>query len=180
MKKLCVFTGAYKGKQTAYSDAAITLGKLLAEQDIALLFGGGNVGLMGEIANATLAINGNAVGVMPQFLVDREISHAGLTELHIVNSMHERKALLAEMADGFVALPGGAGTMDELFEMWTWRRLHLHQKPIGLLNTAGYFDKLLDFLDHMATEGFVPTADKDLLIVENEPVKLIKRFLQVW
>jgi uncharacterized protein (TIGR00730 family) len=141
------------------------------------VFGGGHVGLMGAVADGALDAGGAAVGVIPRALVDRELAHEGLTELHVVESMHERKALMATLADGFVALPGGLGTFEELFEVWTWGQLGIHAKPFGLLNVAGYYGALLEFLDHSASQGFVRPGHRDLLLVDSDPVALLARMV---
>ncbi len=142
MKSLCVYCGSSSGSDPAYAAAARELGQLLAAQQIELIYGGGRVGLMGTLADAVLDAGGRVQGVIPQSLADREVAHHGLTQLHIVETMHQRKALMAELSDGFLALPGGLGTFEELFEIWTWAQLGMHGKPIGLLNVAGYFDLL--------------------------------------
>src|SRR5262249_20375161 len=155
MKRLCVFCGSRSGASPVFADAARGLGELLVRRGCGLVFGGGHVGLMGVIADAVLQRGGEAIGVIPQGLVDRELAHPRCTQMHITQSMHERKALMAKLSDGFAALPGGYGTFDETFEMLTWSQLGLHQKPVGLLNVAGYFDGLLAFLDHTVREGFI-------------------------
>jgi uncharacterized protein (TIGR00730 family) len=172
---ICVFCGAASGRAPAFADAARALGKLLAQRGIGLVYGGGKVGLMGELADAVLDAGGQAVGVMPRQLVEREIAHAGLTELHVVDDLHQRKALMAELAEGFVTLPGGIGTMEELFEVWSWGRLGLHAKPCGLLNVDGYFDRLRGFADQMVRDGFLEPAHRELLLVEDRPGVLLDR-----
>ncbi|MDF3037047.1 MAG: family Rossman fold protein, partial [Paucimonas sp.] len=153
------------------------LARAMVRQDISLVYGGGNVGLMGIIADEVLALGGKAIGVIPQALMDHEVGHQGLTELHVVKDMHERKALMAELADGFVALPGGIGTLEELFEALTWAQLGYHRKPVGLLNTSGFYDKLSDFLAHLVTSGFLKPAHAALLIHADDPDALLSRFL---
>src|SRR5262245_8842875 len=149
MKRVCVFCGSKSGSRVIYADATRRFGQALVEHGCELVFGAGHVGLMGVLADAVLAAGGNAIGVIPQALVDRELAHGSLTELHIVETMHQRKSLMADLSDAFVALPGGYGTGDELFEILTWAQLGIHSKPIGLLNVAGYFDPMLAWLDHM-------------------------------
>ena len=172
---ICVFCGAASGRATTYAAAARGLGELLAERGIGLVYGGGNVGLMGELADAVLDAGGQAVGVIPQQLVDREIAHAGLTELHVVENLHQRKALMAELADAFLTLPGGIGTMEELFEVWSWGKLGLHSKPCGLLNVDGYFDSLRALTDQMVTQGFLEPEYREMLVIEEQPGVLLDR-----
>lgn len=155
MKAIAVFCGSGEGASPIYREGAARLGRELARRGIALVYGGANVGLMGAVADAVLERGGKAIGVLPRFLRDREIAHDGLTELILVDSMHERKAKMGEMADGFIALPGGPGTLEEFFEVFTWGRLALHRKPVGLLNLGGYYDPLLAMLDRMEREGFM-------------------------
>jgi uncharacterized protein (TIGR00730 family) len=155
MRRLCVFCGSSTGKRAVYADHARQLGELLARRGLGLVYGGGHIGLMGVLADGVLEAGGHVVGVIPQALVDKELAHPGVTELRIVSTMHQRKALMADLADGFLALPGGFGTADELFEILTWAQLGLHAKPVGLLNSAGYFDALLAWLDHSVDEQFV-------------------------
>jgi uncharacterized protein (TIGR00730 family) len=152
------------------------VGERLARSGITLVYGGGHVGLMGVVAGATLEAGGRVVGVMPKMLVDREIAHSGLAELHVVGSMHERKALMAKLSDGFVALPGGTGTLEEFFEVLTWAQLGEHAKPCGLLNVAGYYDGLLAFFDHMVARGFLSEEHRRLVIVEQDPAALLEAF----
>jgi uncharacterized protein (TIGR00730 family) len=155
MRRVCVFCGSSHGVRPAYSDAARSLGQALVARGLGLVYGGGKVGLMGVVADAVLAAGGDVVGVIPHALMAREIGHAGLTTMHVVDSMHERKALMADVADAFIALPGGVGTFEELFEAITWTQLGLHAKPCGLLNVDGFYDDLLRFLDHAWVEGFI-------------------------
>ena len=171
--RLCVFCGSNAGFDPAYLAMAEALGRVLAREGIALVYGGGAVGLMGAVADAALASGGEVIGVMPQALVDKEIDHKGLTDLRIVGSMHERKALMAELADGFIAMPGGLGTFEELFEVWTWAQLGYHRKPCALLNVAGFYDRLAAFLDDVVEKGFVKPIHRSMLIVENDPEALI-------
>jgi uncharacterized protein (TIGR00730 family) len=172
---ICVFCGAASGRAPTYAATARDLGELLAERGIGLVYGGGNVGLMGEVADAVLDAGGQAIGVIPQQLVDREIAHAGLTELHVVENLHQRKALMAELADAFLTLPGGIGTMEELFEVWSWGKLGLHSKPCGLLNVDGYFDSLRTLADQMVTKGFLEPEYRKMLLIEEQPSVLLDR-----
>ncbi len=173
MKSICVFCGSRTGEMPEYKEAAQTFGKLMAAQDIQLIFGAGKVGLMGVIADAILEAGGSAVGVIPQFLVDREVAHTGLQELIVVESMHQRKKIMAERADAFVILPGGIGTYEEFFEVLTWRHLTLHHKPIGLLNTEGYYTPLKQFLTHTITKGFLAEDIFDILHFDPQPHTLL-------
>ena len=168
-----MFCGSANGVSPAYFEAARAFATGAAERDIRIVYGGASVGLMGAVADAVLGAGGEVVGVMPRALVDREIAHRGLTQLHVVETMHERKAKMAELSDAFVALPGGLGTMEELFEVWTWGMLGLHRKPYGLLDTGGYYAPLTAFLDHARDEGFIRAAQRAMLIVERDPVKLL-------
>ena len=176
-KRLCVFCGSRTGSRPVYVEAARLLGTLLPRHRLGLVFGAGHVGLMGVVADAVLAAGGEAVGVIPQGLVDLELAHGRLTELHVVRSMHERKALMADLADGFVALPGGYGTLDETFEILTWAQLGLHRKPVALLNTAGFFDPLLAWVERAVEEDFIKERYRGLLLVETEPEVLLERLL---
>lgn len=173
MKSLCIYCGSSLGHQPAYAAAARELGQLLAAQQIELIYGGGRVGLMGTLADAVLDAGGRVQGVIPQSLADREVAHLGLTQLHVVDSMHQRKALMAELADGFLALPGGLGTFEELFEIWTWAQLGMHAKPIGLLNVAGYFDLLLQFLDHAVEQQLLQPVHRQVLSVSTDPAEML-------
>jgi uncharacterized protein (TIGR00730 family) len=175
MKRLCVYCGSSSGSRTDYIEAARRLGQLMAEQGIGLVYGGGRVGLMGKLADAVLAAGGEVIGVIPSALMAREVGHTGLKDLRVVGSMHERKALMVELADGFVALPGGIGTMDELFEVWTWAQLGSHRKPCGMLDVAGYYAPLLGFLDHMVAQGFLRTEHRRMLVVDQDPQALLAR-----
>lgn len=163
MKSLCVFCGSSFGHRELFRETATELGRRLAKNGIRLVYGGGNVGLMGVVANAALAHGGEVTGVIPQFLKDWEVAHLDVTELHVTQTMHERKALMAERVDGFVALPGGFGTLDELFEILTWKQLRLHAKPIVLLNVGGFFDPLVAMVDKMVAEGYVSAQSRQLL-----------------
>ncbi len=172
---MCVFCGASAGDRAAYAEAARSLGRLLAGRGSTIIYGGGSIGIMGILADAALAAGGRVVGVLPEHLSRREVAHAGLTELHIVASMHERKALMAARADAFIALPGGLGTLEELFEVLTWGQLGLHGKPCALLNVAGYFDPLIAFLDGAVARGFVQPRHRDMLLIDTDPVRLLDR-----
>lgn len=178
MKRLCVYCGSSSGSDPAYTAAARELGQLLAAQQIELIYGGGRVGLMGTLADAVLSAGGLVQGVIPQSLADREVAHLGLTQLHVVDSMHERKALMAELADGFLALPGGLGTFEELFEIWTWAQLGMHAKPIGLLNVAGYYDHLLRFLDQAVQQQLLKLEHREVLSVSTDPADMLSMLRQ--
>jgi uncharacterized protein (TIGR00730 family) len=171
-----VFCGSSAGRDPAYGQLAEALGRALAERGIGVVYGGGRVGLMGVVADAAMAAGGEVVGVIPQALLDREIGHQGLTDLRVVGSMHERKSLMAELADGFVALPGGIGTLEELFEMWTWAQLGLHAKPCGVLDAGGFYGPLLAFLDHQVAAGFVRPAHRAMLVSADTPGALLAAF----
>jgi uncharacterized protein (TIGR00730 family) len=173
MKRICVFAGSSSGVQADYLVAASALGKLFASRGIELVYGGARVGLMGAVADAVLGEAGRVTGVIPRALVEKEVAHSGLTDLRIVSSMHQRKALMADLSDAFVALPGGWGTLDEMFEILTWAQLGLHRKPCGLLNVQGYFDRLLAFLDHTVDQGFVRREYGSLLAVSATPAALL-------
>ena len=173
MKRLCVFAGSSAGCRPEYQRIADDLGRALADRHIGLVDGGARVGLMGIVANAVLESAGQVVGVIPEVLVAKEVAHEGLTELRVVGSMHERKAVMADLADGFIALPGGWGTLEEFFEVLTWAQLGLHRKPCGLLNTRGYFDGLMSFVDHSIREGFVRREYRSMISVANSPGELI-------
>ena len=159
-----------------YAEAARQLGRALVERDYGLVYGGGNVGLMSVIANTVLDLGGHVTGVIPDSLVSKEVAHRGLSDLRIVQSMHERKAMMAELSDGFVALPGGIGTMEEFFEVLSWAQLGIHGKPCGLLNTSGYYDHLIEFLDDAVGQGFLKPKHRSLLILANEPPEMLSRF----
>jgi uncharacterized protein (TIGR00730 family) len=178
MKRICVFCGSNQGARPEYRQAAIDFGEVLAARRIGLVYGGASVGLMGIIADKMLASGGEVVGVIPRMLVNREVAHRKLNELHEVNSMHERKALMAELADGFATLPGGFGTLEEFTEVVSWRLLGLHRKPCGLLNVGGYFDGLLRFLDFAVTQQFINPMDRATILVERYPAQLIDRIEQ--
>jgi len=173
MKSVCVFAGSSCGARKDYTAAAQDLGRALAGRGIGVVFGGGRIGLMGALADAALAAGGQVIGVIPAALEAKEVAHLGLTELRVVTSMHERKATMADLADGFIALPGGWGTLDELFEILTWGQLGLHAKPCGLLNVDGYFDRLLSFMQHAIDERFVRTESGSMLSVATAPGALL-------
>jgi uncharacterized protein (TIGR00730 family) len=175
VKRLCVFCGSAAGHRTAYAAAARALAGALLERGIGLVYGGGSVGLMGILADAVRAGGGEVIGVLPRGLARKELAHAGLSELHVVGSMHERKALMAELADGFVALPGGLGTLEEILEILTWALLGIHRKPVGLVDVEGYWVGLLGLLRHAVEEGFVQPEYAALLLVEPGPVALLHR-----
>ena len=172
---VCVYCGSRSGELAAYADAASEVGREIGRRGWQLVYGGGRAGLMGVVADAALAAGGRVVGVIPQSLMGRELGHRGLTELHVVATMHQRKMMMAERSDAFLALPGGIGTFEELFEVWSWRQLGYHAKPLGLLNVAGYYDPLLGFLRHSVRSGFVATGQTDLLLVEREPQVMLSR-----
>ncbi len=174
MRRICVFCGSSPGARPEYRTAASNLGKLLAARGIGLIYGGANVGLMGELAHSVQSAGGEVVGVIPQSMVKKEL--AGLADLRVTQSMHERKAVMADLADGFIAMAGGLGTLEEFFEVLTWTQLGIHEKPSGLLNTEGYFDTLLTFLDHAVAERFVKEAYRSMLIVDQDPARLLDRF----
>jgi len=176
MKRICVFCGSNPGRRPEYMEAARAMGRVLVERGIGLVYGGGNVGLMGEVADTVLAAGGVAIGVIPEALMAREAGHTGLTELHVVATMHHRKAMMADLSDGFVALPGGFGTFEEFCEVLTWSQLGFHPKPCGLLNVAGYYGPLLALFDQAVAEGFVPPAHRALVIEETDPARLLDRF----
>jgi uncharacterized protein (TIGR00730 family) len=176
MRRICVFAGSSVGKRSEYQQAAHALGEELLAGGLGIVYGGASVGLMGIVADTVLAGGGEVIGVLPRALFRRELAHRNLTELHEVGSMHERKALMADLADGFIVLPGGFGTFDELFEMTTWSQLGLHAKPIGLLNVANYFEPLLALVAHAIQEGFIPAFHEGILLHEDNPVALLNAF----
>jgi uncharacterized protein (TIGR00730 family) len=176
VRRICVYLGSSPGVRADYTAAAERLARVLAARGLGLVYGGAHVGTMGVIADAVLAAGGEVVGVIPETLVAKEVAHAGLTDLRVVGSMHERKLLMMELSDGFVCLPGGSGTLEELFETFTWLQLGIHAKPIGLLDVAGYWAPLVGFLDHAVAEGFVRREHADLLLVDDDPERLLDRF----
>ncbi|MGH2745107.1 MAG: TIGR00730 family Rossman fold protein [Thermoleophilaceae bacterium] len=175
MRRVCVFCGSSTGARPAYAAAAEELGRLLVARDVGLVYGGAAVGLMGKLADAVLALDGEITGVIPRSLVEREIAHPGVRDLRVVGSMHERKAAMAELADAFIALPGGLGTLEELFEVYTWAQLGLHTKPCGLLDVEGYYERVAAFLDHAVQERFLRRDHRSMLIVEAEAGALLER-----
>lgn len=176
MKSICVFCGSSFGTRTGYAETATETGRLIAEQGYRLVYGGAKVGLMGTVADAALNAGGEVVGVLPRALEEKELAHEGLNELHLVSSMHERKALMADLSDAFIALPGGAGTLEEIFEVWTWGQLGYHRKPCGFLNVEGYYDQLIAFLDHQTQEAFTRKAMRDMVQIASTPQALIDLF----
>jgi len=177
MQRLCVFCGSSSGHDPAYASAAAQLGRVLAGRGIGLVYGGGRVGLMGIVADAALAAGGEVIGVIPQALLERELGHRGLTELRVVDSMHARKALMGELAGGFIALPGGYGTLEEFCEIVTWAQLQLHHKPCGLLNVEGFYDKLLEFLGRAVAEQFLKASNSKLIRCSADPEELLDMIL---
>lgn len=174
--RVCVFCGSADGTNGLFREAAASLGETLAKEGIGLVYGGGKVGLMGAVADAAIAHGGEVVGVMPRALVEKEIAHHGLTELRVVETMHERKALMSDLAkNGYIGLPGGFGTLEELFEVWTWGQLGYHSKPVSVLNVAGFYDDMIQFLDGVVANGFVQREHRDMLIVGREPNDLVRR-----
>ena len=175
LRRLCVFCGAATGNEPVYVEVAHTVGRLLFERGIELVYGGGNVGLMGALASACLDAGGRVIGVIPQLLVDREVAHTGLSELRVVESMHERKFLMADLSDAFLTLPGGFGTWEEFFEILTWSQLGISRKPCALLNVNGYYDPLLEMADRAVSAGFVREAYRELLVSDTDPARLLDR-----
>jgi uncharacterized protein (TIGR00730 family) len=174
-QRICVFCGSNSGIDLAYRDAAVAMGRLLADRGIELVYGAGNIGLMGVLADAVLQANGRVIGVIPESLLAKEVGHTGLTDLRIVNSMHERKAVMADLSDGFVALPGGFGTFEEFCEIVTWSQLGIHAKPCGLLNVQGYYDPLLELFDRAVSEGFLREENRRLVLDDWDPERLLGR-----
>ena len=172
---LCIFCGSNPGKKATYAEGARALGTLMAERNIKLVYGGGKIGLMGIIADTLLEKDGEVIGVIPDFLMKKEVGHKDIQEMHVVKTMHERKYLMSEIADGFIAMPGGFGTLDELAEILTWAQLGLHQKPIGVLNIDGYFDGLLSFVDTMVKEGYLVEKNSQMILVDDDPEKLLEK-----
>jgi uncharacterized protein (TIGR00730 family) len=176
--RICVYLGSSPGNSPVYRNAAEQFGNLLASRGIGLVYGGGMVGLMGVIADAVCAAGGEVIGVIPEALRAREHDHQGISELHVVQTMHERKALMAKLADGFVTLPGGIGTFEEMFEAWCWSQLGYHQKPCGLLDVNGFYSKMSSFIDHVVEEGFLQPRHRAMLLIEKEPEALLDRMAQ--
>ena len=179
MPSLCVFCGSSPGARPEYRDAARAFGQVLASRGVRLVYGGGHVGLMGIVADAVLAARGDVVGVITDGLQAREVGHTALPDLRVVATMHERKALMASLSDAFVALPGGAGTLDEFFEAWTWTQLGIHRKPVAVLNVAGYFDGLLAFLEHAVDQRFIRQEHWEAVVVDTDPVHLLDRLANI-
>ncbi|WP_321914684.1 MULTISPECIES: TIGR00730 family Rossman fold protein [unclassified Paraburkholderia] len=175
MKAVCVYCGSSPGANPIYTEAAQAFGRALVAANLALVYGGGKVGLMGVIADTVMAGGGRAIGVIPELLVDKEVGHAGLTELHVVPDMHHRKKMMADLSDAFVAMPGGAGTLEELFEVYTWAQLGYHRKPVGVLNIGGFYDPLMSLLDHTVREGFMRQTYRDMLQTDSDPAALIAK-----
>lgn len=176
MRSVCVFCGSSAGNSDTYPAAARAVGRAVAERGLRLVYGGAMVGLMGAVADSALAAGGEVIGVIPVALVERELAHEGLSEIHHVKSMHERKAMMADLSDAFLALPGGVGTLEELFEVWTWAQLGHHRKPVGMLNVARYYDPLLTFVDQQCSEGFMRREHREMLVVESDPAQILARF----
>ena len=179
MKRLCVFCGSSPGVRPSYVEAATALGALLAKRGIGVVYGGASIGIMGAVADGALAAGGEVIGVIPERLAVREVAHQGISRMHVVTTMHERKALMAELSDAFVALPGGIGTFEELFEVWTWGQLGMHAKPCALLDVADYYAPLLAFIEHSVAEGFLRPVYRDMLVVARAPGELLER-LAAW
>ncbi len=173
MRRICVFCGSSPGRHPEYGEAAARFGRTLAREGVGLVYGGASIGLMGAVADAARDAGGEVIGVIPESLVALEVAHTGLDDLRIVGSMHERKALMAELSDAFVALPGGIGTLEEIFEVWTWGQLGSHAKPCAFLNTLQYYDPLLAFLDHVVEEAFLRTVHRGMILVEQDPEALL-------
>jgi uncharacterized protein (TIGR00730 family) len=179
MKRVCVFCGSSIGNKPEYTDFAEALGRLLAARKIGLVYGGGNVGLMGVIADAAVAAGGEVIGVIPKALKDREIAHTGLRDLRVVDSMHTRKAMMADLADAFIAMPGGVGTFEEFFEAITWTQLGLHRKPCGLLNVGGFYSPLVAFIDQAVDEGFIKPIHRAMIVVDDNPERLLDSLAKI-
>ena len=177
INSICVYCGSSPGRIEAYGSAGCALAKSLVSRNIRLVYGGAGIGIMGMVADQVLKLGGQAIGVIPKALAHKEVAHKNLTELHVTQSMHERKMLMAELSDGFIALPGGIGTLEELFEIWTWAQLGFHNKPCGLLNVEGYYDSLIGFLDHVLAEQFVKKDHHAMLIVETNPEALLDHYI---
>ncbi len=177
LKTICVYCGSSLGKKDAYATAAKSLAESLVARNITLVYGAASIGIMGTVADQMLKLGGQVIGVIPKALAHKEITHSNLTELYVTQSMHERKMKMAELSDGFIALPGGIGTMEELFEIWTWAQLGFHKNPCGLLNIDGYYNALIQFVDHMQQEQFVKSKHHDLLMIADDPEKLLEKFI---
>jgi len=176
MRRICVYCGSNRGARPEYADAAQELADVLVRHDLELVYGGAVAGIMGVIADRVLERGGKVHGVIPKMLEDKEIAHQGLTELHVVTSMHERKSMMAMLSDGFIGLPGGFGTLEELIEILTWGQLQFHDKPVGVLNVRGYFDHLLHYLDHATAEGFLRPENREMLLQDPDPAGLVQQF----
>ncbi len=176
IERICVFCGSSPGARPEYIQATQQLGLALVRQNIGLVYGGGRIGLMGHLAQSVLAVGGEVIGVIPQHLVDRELAFTEVSDLRIVGSMHERKALMTELAGGFIALPGGLGTIEEMFEVLTWAQLGIHRKPCGLMDVAGYYTRLLEFVDHAVAERFIEPEHRAMLLMDSDPERLLQRF----
>jgi len=176
MKRICVYCGSSRGNSPDYANAAKSLAETFVQEDLSLVFGGSSKGVMGVVADHMMALGGEVIGVIPQSLKDKEVAHDGLTRLHIVDSMHDRKSMMAVLSDGFIAMPGGTGTLEEIIETLTWAQLQFHEKPCGLLNINGYFNQLLAFLDHAVGEGFLRQGHRDILSVDSDPGVLLEKF----
>lgn len=173
LRRICVYCGSNPGNDPSHRTAAHELGAFLACNGIGVVYGGGNIGLMGAVADGALSKRGEVIGVIPKSLMEKELGHAGVTELHVVSSMHERKQMMVDLSDGFIALPGGFGTLDELFETLTWLQLSFHEKPVALLNVCGFFDGLIDFIAHMSRSGFLKPEHAQCVLVDADPAKLL-------
>ena len=178
IKSICIYCGSSLGRLEAYGSAACVLAEEMVSRNIRLVYGGAGIGIMGMVADHVLKLGGEAIGVIPKALAHKEVAHKNLTELHVTQSMHKRKMLMAELSDGFIALPGGVGTLEELFEIWTWAQLGFHNKPCGLLNVEGYYDSLIGFLDHVLAEQFVKKEHHAILIVETNADALLDRYIK--
>ena len=176
MQRICVYCASNLGVREDYADAARHLASVLLQGGYELVYGGSAKGVMGVLADAMLEEGGTVHGVIPELLLDKEISHNGLSQLHVVKTMHERKSLMESLSDAFVALPGGIGTLEELIEILTWGQLHIHSKPVGIINVAGYYDGLVAYLDHAVVEGFLPAASRDMLLCADDPAVLLEAF----
>jgi uncharacterized protein (TIGR00730 family) len=176
VNRICIFCGSFSGVRREYADAAVATAEALVRRGLALVYGGGRVGLMGIIADEVLRLGGHAIGVIPYALREREVGHRGLSELHVVDTMHQRKAKMADLADGFIALPGGLGTIEEIFEIWTWAQLGMHRKPCGFLDVGGYYARLADFLDHAVREGFIRPEMRSAAMFDDDIDALLDRF----
>ncbi len=176
VKRVCIFCGSSPGSKPIYSEKARDTGRVLAENNIGLVYGGGKVGIMGAVAQAAMEAKGEVIGVIPRDLVKKEVAFTGITDLRVVNSMHERKALMAGLSDGFIALPGGLGTIEEFFEILTWAQLGIHKKPCGFLNVDGYYDKMIEFIDYAVKEQFIGPGGRSLILEDDDPAALLKKF----